>query len=116
MVWDVTVVDALAPSRVNLNTNAGDAAEQRKNAKYQNLSDRGYIFQPLAFEAQGNYGESTLKFVSELGKRLFQTTKEKRSKFYLTQRISITLQQFNNACITGTVGNTEKLDKIFEIF
>ena len=51
LVWDVTVVDTLAPSRLNqgslcnTETTATDA-EARKIEKYRELLDNGYIFQP----------------------------------------------------------------------
>ena len=49
LVWDVTVVDALAPSRLNQGSlcNPGTAAieaEARKIEKYRELTDNGYIF------------------------------------------------------------------------
>ena len=49
LVWDVTVVDALAPSRLNQGSicNPGTTAteaEARKNEKYRQLIDNGYIF------------------------------------------------------------------------
>ena len=49
LVWDVTVVDALAPSRLsqgslcNPGTTATEA-EARKIQKYHELIDNGYIF------------------------------------------------------------------------
>ena len=55
LVWDVTVVDALAPSRLNQGAlcNPGTTtieAEARKTEKYCDLIDNGYIFQPVAKE------------------------------------------------------------------
>ena len=52
MVWDVTVVDALAPSRVESfkPLKAAEEAEERKEAKYRELISSGYAFQPIAFE------------------------------------------------------------------
>ena len=54
LVWDVTVVDALAPSRLNQVSlcNPGTTAteaEVRKIEKYRELIDNGYIFQPVAW-------------------------------------------------------------------
>ena len=55
LVYNVTVVDALAPSRLNQvslcnpGTNATEA-EARKTEKYSQLIDNGYIFQPVALE------------------------------------------------------------------
>ena len=49
LVWDVTVADALAPSRLNQSSlcNPGTTAteaEARKIEKYRELIDNGYIF------------------------------------------------------------------------
>ena len=59
LVWDVTVVDVLAPSRLNQGSscNTGTTAaeaEARKIEKYRELKDSGYSFQPVAFEVQGS--------------------------------------------------------------
>ena len=57
LVWDVTVVDAYAPSRLNQGslckprTNA-TKAEARKIEKYRELIDKGYIFQQVALEVR----------------------------------------------------------------
>ena len=67
LLWDVTVVDSLAPCRINAGsvcnpgTAAAEAAE-RKNDKYKDLVDDGYGFQQLAFEIQGAAGPSTIFF------------------------------------------------------
>ena len=55
LVWDVTVVDALAPSRLNQSSlckprTTATEAEARKIEKYRELVDNGYIFQPVALE------------------------------------------------------------------
>ena len=53
LVWDVTVVDALAPSRLNQGSlfNRGTTAteaEALKIEKYRELIDNGLMFQPEA--------------------------------------------------------------------
>ena len=58
LVWDVTVVDALAPSHLNQGPlcNPGTTAteaEARKIEKYRELKHNGYIFQPVALKVQG---------------------------------------------------------------
>ena len=55
LVWDVTVVDANEPSRLNQGSlcNPGTTAteaEARNIEKYRELIDNGYIFQPVALE------------------------------------------------------------------
>ena len=67
LVWDVTVVDALAPSCLNQGSlcNPGTTAteaEARKIEKYREIIDNGYIFQPVALEVQGSLGESSCKW------------------------------------------------------
>ena len=57
LVWDVLVVDALAPSRLNQGSlcNPGTTAteaEERKIEKYRELIDNGFIFQPVALEVR----------------------------------------------------------------
>ena len=69
-MWDVTVVDSLAPCRINAgsvcNTGAAAAeAEEQKNYKYEDLVDDGYLFRPLAFEIQGAAGSSTEIFFEQ---------------------------------------------------
>ena len=64
LLRDVTVVDSLAPCRINVGSvcNPGTTAaevEERKIDKYEDLVNDGYLFQPLAFEIQGAAGPST---------------------------------------------------------
>ena len=54
LLWDVTVVDSLAPCRINSGYvcdpgTAAVEAEERKNDKYKDLVDDGYLFQQLSF-------------------------------------------------------------------
>ena len=67
LLWDVTVVDSLAPCWINAGSvcNPGTAAaeaEERKIDKYKDLVNDGYLFQPLALEIQGAAGPSTETF------------------------------------------------------
>ena len=64
LVWDVTVMKAFAPSRLNQGSlcNPGTTAteaEARKIEEYRELIDNGYIFQLVALEVQGSLGESS---------------------------------------------------------
>ena len=56
LVWDVTFVDSLAPSRAQQQGSSSTEAETQKTLKYANIEERGNIFQPLAIDVQGNYG------------------------------------------------------------
>ena len=74
LVWDVTVVDALAPSRLkqgslcNPETTATED-EVRKIEKYRELTDNGYIFQAVALEVHGSLGESSEIFITTIVSR-----------------------------------------------
>ncbi len=118
LVWDVTVVDSLATSRIqagsvcNPGVTATDA-EDRKVVKYQNLTDIGYIFQPLAFEVQGSMGSSTECFIYKLCKNLSVTNDEPKAGMFLKQRISLAIQAGNAACVLGTVSDKDAFDEIY---
>ena len=71
LVWDITVVDALAPSRLNQGSlcnpeTTATEAKARKIEKYCELLDNGYNFQPVALEVQGSSGESSEIFITRL--------------------------------------------------
>ena len=102
LLWDVTVVDALAPYSINAGSvcNPGTAAaeaEVRKIDKYKDLVNDGYLFQPLAFEIQGATGPSTEIFLSKLCKNLSICTEEPRAGSFLKQRICLAIQIANAA-------------------
>ena len=71
LVWDVTVVDALAASRLSQwslckpRTTVTEAGAL-KFEKYRKLIDNGYIFQPKAMEVQCSLGESCEIFITRL--------------------------------------------------
>ena len=117
LLWDVTVVDSLAPCRINAGCvcNPGTAAaekEERKSDKYKDRVDDRYLFQPLAFEFQGVAGLSTEIFLSKLCKNLSICTEEPRAGSFLKQRIPLAIQIANDACVLGTIND----EIIFDIF
>jgi hypothetical protein len=117
LIWDATVVDALAPSRLSSGSSppfsAATEAEVRKTSKYNELINRGYIFAPVAFEVQGGCGPQTSKFIKKLGKKLKEATQEPKSAFYMKQRISIAIQIGNAASVLGTLGESDALGQVF---
>ena len=118
LLWDVTVVDSLAPCRINAGSvcNPGTAAakaEERKIDKYKDLENDGYLFQPLAFEIQGVAGPSTVIFLSKLCKNLSICTEEPRAGSFLKQRISLAIQIANAACVLGTINDKITFVEIF---
>ena len=69
LLWDVTVVDSLAPSRISAGSvcnpgKATDEAKEQRNDKYKDLKDDGYLFQPLASEIKGATDLSTNLFLA----------------------------------------------------
>ena len=120
LVWDVTVVNALAPSRLNQGSlcNPGTTAteaEARKIEKYRDLIDNGYIFQPVALEVQGSLGKSSEIFITRLCKLLCRSHDDQRAGSFLKQRISMALQIGNAACVLGTVSDRDAFEEIYYI-
>ena len=118
LLWDVTVVDSLAPCRINVGSvcNPGMAAaeaEERKIDKYKDLVKDGYLFQPLAFEIQGAAGPSTEIHLSKLFKNLSICTEEPRAGSFLKHRFSLAIQIANAACVLGTIDDKVTFDEVF---
>ena len=89
-------------------------AESRKHNKYKDLKDN-YLFTPIAMETFGSFGQESLKFIKDLGKRIQENTGDKHAISYLIQSLSMTVQRGNAASILGTVGETKKLEEIYDI-
>ena len=83
--------------------------------KYTEIINRGYLFQPVAFEIQGGAGPDTKRFLSKLGKLIQDSTNEARASAFLRQRISVCIQMSNAACVIGTLGPQASLDEVFMI-
>ena len=118
LVWDVTCVDLLAPSRIENGSvaNPGTAAENaeaRKMTTYACLIDKGYIFQPLAFETQGGVGPSTSTFLKMLCKKLCVCNQESRAGSFFKQRLSLAIQAGNAASVVGTVREEDHLSELY---
>ena len=116
LIWDFTVADTLCDTYVkNSAKQAGSAAEIREDQKskhYQDLSN--YHFIPIAAETYGAWGSQGLRLIKEIGKKIREVTHEKRSTFFLIQRIQIAIQRGNAACVLGTVPASESLDEVFD--
>ena len=116
LAWDATAVDALAPSNMSRSAStpghAAKAAEEKKCSKYSELVERGFIFQPVAFEVQGRAGPATEDFLHTLGKKIRDQTNNPKAYQQLLQRLSIAIQMGNAAAVMGTIpeGNRETLD------
>ena len=116
MVWDFTCPDTLAASHLNHAVIGPGAvanhAESRKTVKYNALSPL-YRFVPVAVETLGALGDEAIALLRDIGQRIAAVTGEPRSHQFLMQRLSVTLQRGNAACVLGTVTSTLGLDYIF---
>lgn len=105
LIWDVTVIDTVAPSYIPAtSSSAGAAAETattRKNVKYNQLAAT-YLFVPLAFETMGPVNNDGMAFIKDLGRILTQVTRDPREPSYLFQRLSVCIQRFNAVAYRGS--------------
>ena len=118
LVWDFTCPDTLATSHLNRavlshGTVANDA-ESKKTQKYRSLGAM-YSFKPIAIETLGALGDEASLFFRDLGRRIADVSREPRSYQFLMQRLSVTVQRGNAACILGTAPASVGLDELFYI-
>ena len=92
---------------------SAEQAERKKSAHYEHLARSGYTVMPVATETLGSWGQSSLKFIKEIGSRIKDTTGEPKSTGYLLQSISVAIQRGNCASIIGTVTNQKRLDELY---
>lgn len=111
LTWDVTIVNPLAASYVSPALAPGGVAEfaaERKISKYSTLPS-SYTFQPLVFETLGTINSSGITFLTDLGRRLHESSGEARETEFLFQRLAVTVQRFNEVAFKGSfiVSNSE---------
>ena len=113
LVWDVSVVNPLAPSYLEesctANATTANKAAELKCTKYMDIVRRGYEFVPLAFETLGQPSLSTVYFVQKLGAAIRASTGEECSTSFLWQRLSIAIQQHNVTCVADPSPPTRTL-------
>jgi len=84
--------------------------------KYANLAP-SFCFVPVAVETLGALGAGAMELLHELGRRITESTGERRAMEYLLQRLSVAIQRGNAASVLGTVGqesaDSQKLDAVF---
>lgn len=101
LLWDVTVVNTLAPSYINLSSKLLDSvayqAERRKYNLYVPL-EVNHVFTPIAFESLGCMSPDSKVLIQLLGKYMVENTGERKSLNYLLERISIAIQ-LGECCI-----------------
>ena len=86
--------------------------EHRKTTKYRSLASL-YRFTPIAVETLGALGDEASAFFCDLGRRIASVYCRTRSSQFLMQRLSVTLQRGNAACVLGTVPSSHGLDDLF---
>ena len=79
---------------------------------YQELT-KNYIFTPIAIETLGSWGQQGHELVKEIGRKIGDVTGERRSTFYLFQRISMAVQRANAASFLCTISSSSNLEEIF---
>jgi hypothetical protein len=118
MVWDFTCPDTLAASHLNRAVLCPGAvasdAEKRKSSKYRSLAAI-YSFIPVAVESLGALGEEASAFFRDVGHRIAAVSSEPKSFEYLMQRLSVTVQRGNAACVLGTAPVSLGLDELYYI-
>ena len=91
---------------------AGAAAERaaaKNTEKYDELRSN-YISTPLACEGTGVWNNEAKEFLNDLGSRISCSTGEARETSLLYQRLSISLQKGNAACINRPDPNFDWLE------
>jgi len=73
---------------------AAELAASRKAEKYAALDGR-YIFEPIAIETLGVLNTSVRQLLSNLGRKISESTGEAREASFLFQRCSVLVQRFN---------------------
>ena len=68
---------------------------------------------PVAIETLGSYGPYALDFIKDIGRRIKESTGEKRATSYLMQTIGIAIQRGNSQCILSTVKDSRKMDEVY---
>jgi len=72
---------------------------------------------PVAVETLGALGAGAVALFLVLGRRITESTGERRATDYLLQRLSVAIQPGNTASVLGTVGlesaDSPKLDAVF---
>jgi len=97
LCWDVTVTCPLAESYISAAAQESGAAAElaaSRKEKYADLDGR-YIFEPIAIETLGVFNTSARQLLSDLGRKISESTGEAREASFLFQRCSVLVQRFN---------------------
>ena len=83
--------------------------EMKKDRKYERLLNN-YCFVPIALETFGAWGQTGLKFIKEIGRKITEKTNDKNATQHIIQAISMAVQRGNATSIVGTLGPQRKLE------
>jgi len=87
---------------------------QQKISHYSNIiSSNNHILLAFAVETMGPWSSESITFIDKIGTQLQDISGDKRSKFYLIQRISMAIQRHNASRIMGTIPANKPLDQVF---
>ena len=118
LVWDATCRDTFCQSYVHLTSKtpgkAAEKGEDDKLKKYEELSHR-YIVQPVAMETMGAWGQSSLKFIEEIGSRITLVTGDKRETSHLLQQLGIAVQKGNAISLRGCFSSEKAFHDLFNL-
>jgi hypothetical protein len=94
---------------------AAEMAYKRKHSKYSSIISSNYVlvFKGLAFETLGPWCKEAIDFINVIGNRLIGKSGDLKSKKFLFERISLTIQRGNAASIRGTFPDSALLSEIF---
>ena len=68
---------------------------------------------PVAVETMGAWGNSSLKFVQEIGERIKTASGDQQATYKLLQNLSLEVQRGNIASILGTLPTPKSFNQLF---
>ena len=90
---------------------AAEAAAERKTNKYTSLA-QSFLFVPVAAETMGAINKDGMGFLSDLGRRITQSTDDHRESAFLFQRLFMLIQRYNAVAVLGAFAQTTNEDEI----
>jgi hypothetical protein len=63
------------------------------------------MFVPVAIETFGAFGDEASVFIQDIAQLILAAARESRSAEFLSQQLSVDIQQGNAACVLGTWPN-----------
>ena len=70
------------------------------------------MFVPVAAETMGTINEDGMDFLSDLGRRITQSTDDHRESSFLFQRLFMLIQRYNAVAVLGTLAHTTPEDEM----